>query len=285
MNFANVTDIRIPQGEVIRIQDSTSRVLWEKYSPTPYSTPFYIENTTNQAHTINIELTRESSTDHPTGRFTFSYATNIGSWTDVTLTYSWDGSGNKKWSQTIPANSRIYFASSEGRWYWLDSMYSLWMRVGFGSDDNTGSFKLGGNSMSLIYGTSFTGDEVILPKRDAFNSLFSGFGLLIDASELLLPATTLTNSCYSDMFYDCSSLTKAPELPAPTLLNGCYSNMFKYCDNLSYIRCLATDISVRMGRWYWLDGVSPTGTFYKKAGVEWPSGVSGIPEGWTVVEV
>lgn len=32
-------------------------------------------------------------------------------------------------------------------------------------------------------------------------------------------------------------------------------------------------------------GVSPTGTFVKKAGVDWPTGNSGIPSGWTVVEV
>ena len=33
-----------------------------------------------------------------------------------------------------------------------------------------------------------------------------------------LPATTITNACYSSMFYNCSSLTTAPaELPAKTL--------------------------------------------------------------------
>ena len=32
-----------------------------------------------------------------------------------------------------------------------------------------------------------------------------------------------------------------------------------------------------------LTGVSPTGTFYTNADANWPSGASGIPEGWNRV--
>ena len=48
-----------------------------------------------------------------------------------------------------------------------------------------------------------------------------------------LPATTLANSCYSDMFVRCSSLTQAPVLPATTLADNCYSNMFYICSSLT----------------------------------------------------
>lgn len=47
-----------------------------------------------------------------------------------------------------------------------------------------------------------------------------------------LPATTLKLYCYQDMFKNCTSLTTAPELPATTLLEGCYSDMFRGCSSL-----------------------------------------------------
>ncbi len=47
-----------------------------------------------------------------------------------------------------------------------------------------------------------------------------------DSKPLTLPATTLTEGCYSQMFRDCSGLTTAPELPATTLAQGCYEYMF-----------------------------------------------------------
>ena len=100
-----------------------------------------------------------------------------------------------------------------------------------------------------------------------------------------LPATTITSGCYTDMFQNCISLTQAPELPATTLADGCYSGMFAACVSLSTIKCLATDISATDALVDWTSGVDSTGTFYKATGVTWPTGTSGIPEGWTVVEI
>lgn len=34
----------------------------------------------------------------------------------------------------------------------------------------------------------------------------------------------------------------------------------------------------------WVDGVSSTGTFVKKAGANWQLTHNGIPSGWTVIE-
>jgi hypothetical protein len=34
----------------------------------------------------------------------------------------------------------------------------------------------------------------------------------------------------------------------------------------------------------WVNGVSKTGTFVKEAGVEWSTGVNGIPSGWEVID-
>lgn len=47
-----------------------------------------------------------------------------------------------------------------------------------------------------------------------------------------LPATTLTNYCYAQMFYQCTWLTTLPELPATTLKSYCYQYMFRYCTQI-----------------------------------------------------
>ena len=51
-------------------------------------------------------------------------------------------------------------------------------------------------------------------------------------SELILPATALTNNCYSYMFRGCSKLVNAPALPATELAIYCYSGMFNGCTSL-----------------------------------------------------
>lgn len=116
-----------------------------------------------------------------------------------------------------------------------------------------------------------------------YSSMFRNCTSLTTAPEL--PAISLTLNCYEGMFFGCTSLTHAPELPATTLTSYCYYNMFRDCTNLSSIKCLAAyNISSgQLGNW--TNGVASTGTFYKASGVTWPTGVSGIPEGWTVVEV
>ena len=112
--------------------------------------------------------------------------------------------------------------------------------------------------------------------------MFNGCTSLTAAPKL--PATTLFANCYHEMFRGCTSLTAAPELPAATLVNWCYYRMFSGCTNLSSITMLATYISASGCLNDWVSGVASTGTFTKAAAMtSLPSGTSGIPEGWTVV--
>ena len=116
---------------------------------------------------------------------------------------------------------------------------------------------------------------------NCYASMFSDCTSLTTAPEL--PATTLADYCYNNMFYNCSSLTTAPELPATTLAKYCYSYMFCYCNKLNYIKMLATDISARSCLSSWVTRVSSTGTFVKNAAMtSLPTGIDGIPSGWTV---
>ena len=92
--------------------------------------------------------------------------------------------------------------------------------------------KVYGNIMSLLDEEGFA-TKTELPNANVFYQLFYGNTTLIDASELLLPAATLTNGCYHSMFMDCTNLTTAPKLPATTLATSCYECMFLGCTSLT----------------------------------------------------
>lgn len=120
-------------------------------------------------------------------------------------------------------------------------------------------------------------------ETNCYEEMFNGCTSLTTAPEL--PATTLANYCYYGMFYNCINITVAPDLPAPTLVRGCYRDMFRACYNLNSIKCLATSgINTDSSTTYWVTDVASSGTFTKAAGVTWPTGGSGIPNNWTVVE-
>ncbi len=98
---------------------------------------------------------------------------------------------------------------------------------------STCSFSVKGNIMSLINSTNFAALTSLSDKYYTFYNLFKDCTGLTDASELLLPATTLTNYCYYSMFEGCTSLIQAPELPATTLSGSCYNSMFAGCTSLT----------------------------------------------------
>lgn len=146
------------------------------------------------------------------------------------------------------------------------------------------TFKVYGNSMSLIYGDQFIGQTSLNEINYVFRDLFANCENLLDASNLVLPAITLTQSCYYDMFNNCASITRAPELPATRLVDTCYYQMFKGCTNLNYIKMMATYIPIAKGCTdYWTDGVAANGTFVKDASADQTTTTSmHIPSGWTV---
>ena len=118
-------------------------------------------------------------------------------------------------------------------------------------------------------------------KERCYYFMFYGCSSITTAPAL--PATTLDEGCYQYMFSGCTSLETAPDLNVLTLVDSCYTAMFLGCSSLNYIKCLATNISAYSCTGSWLSGVSPTGTFVKNSSMSsWPSGGSGIPDGWTI---
>jgi len=82
-------------------------------------------------------------------------------------------------------------------------------------------------------------------------------------------------------------LTTAPMLPATDLVSNCYYDMFNGCNSLIAITCLARNISAFQCTNNWVYKIASSGTFTRAAimdeGQSWPTGASGIPSGWSVV--
>ena len=235
------------------------------------------------------------------GTFTFSSS-------DVRNRIQYSTDNGATWS-TAAANASVNVSSGDTV-MWKGEMVTQGTSGGIGNFGGTASFNVQGNIMSLLYGDNFEGVETFssIDGYDFYN-LFSGTSV-VDASNLILPATALTQNCYNSMFAYCSSLTQAPSLPATTLAqrcyawmfsncsslttapelsaltltNGCYRNMFINCTSLNRIKMLATDISASECLTNWVNGVAASGTFTKATSMtSLPSGANGIPNNWTVV--
>ena len=115
----------------------------------------------------------------------------------------------------------------------------------------TCKFSVFGNIMSLINSTNFQSLES-LSEIYTFNALFYGTSNLLDASKLVLPATSLKSHCYYSMFERCTSLVSGPTiLPALTLADNCYSYMFYGCTSLTQAPVLpSTNLSGGSGCYF-----------------------------------
>jgi len=124
--------------------------------------------------------------------------------------------------------------------------------------------------------------QLILPMStmvsSGYKSMFKGCTRLTAAPAL--PATTLADNCYQSMFENCIALTKAPKLLAETLVGSCYANMFYGCTSLNEITMIARTIP-NNSLTGWVTNVAAAGDFYhhvKTTALQ--TGVNGIPIGW-----
>jgi len=144
-----------------------------------------------------------------------------------------------------------------------------------------------GNVMSLLKGKDNLESATTIEANNAFYGLFAGAEKLVNNTErlLVLPATTLTEGCYQDMFNGCKGIEKAPELPAPKLEKNCYQEMFYDCAKLNHVKCLATDIKAENSTKDWLGkaGTEATGPKVLETATDdlKLNSDDGVPESWT----
>lgn len=142
------------------------------------------------------------------------------------------------------------------------------------------------NCTSLVTAPIF--GRVTKCTQRTFESIFK------DCTSLQVPPTfeNLTGGewyCLIESFKGCTALKVTPNL-RNYHLNGCeeFNEAFMDCTSLQTI------YAPRGGWWdvvwventtnNWVNGVSANGTFYKRRGLDIPTGVNGIPEGWNVIE-
>ena len=161
---------------------------------------------------------------------TINYKLNDGNWASIT-----SNAGSSAPTITVKAGDKIQFKGS-------NTQYATSSTYFHSFSGSTALFEVEGNIMSLIYGDNFK-NNLTISSAYTFYGLFSDCTGLTSAENLVLPATTLAEDCYSDMFDGCTSLTTAPELPATTLANYCYHYMFAGCTSLTTAPALpATDL-------------------------------------------
>lgn len=118
--------------------------------------------------------------------------------------------------------------------------------------------------------------------RSCFEEMFQNCTSLTTPPPELIATSTNTFRNYYRMFYGCTKLMTAPVIRLQTLPDSSCYQMFYNCKALSYIKCLATNISASDALTNWVYNVPATGTFVKNPATTWLTGASGIPTGWTV---
>lgn len=180
---------------------------------------------------IGPDYSKEPFTITSTGSTAVSISTSVSSYVvGITLEYR---KGTDSWAEyTIGSTVSLsdgeslqFRAGEEGNTTFSKGTDGYRVKV-----SGDGTIGVSGNIMSLL-------DKNLLQSSVpsyAFCRLFSSTTTrLVDASNLILPATILADRCYLGMFEYCSGLITAPKhLPAMSLAISCYASMFDHCTSL-----------------------------------------------------
>ena len=189
---------------------SATTVITQKLTPSEKYLTFNISS----AGTINWATSNRSAAK------TIQYKLNDGDWVSIHST-----TGNTAPKINVVAGDKIQFRGNNATYGSSSTSYSTF-------SGSTAGFEIDGNIMSLINSTDFS---ALTTLESGFNfvNLFSDCTGLTSAENLILPATTLANYCYSSMFVGCTSLTTSPALPATALTESCYNSMLYGCTSLT----------------------------------------------------
>ena len=159
-----------------------------------------------------------------TGTDSFSIKTNNSAknW-NGTLQYSTDANAWTTWNGTqISSDNNVLYLRGTGNTRITGDTSNYWVIT------TQGTVACSGDIRTLL---DYTEPESSDMGTYCFGYLFYNCTSLTAAPEL--PATILAEGCYSYMFAGCTNLTTAPELPATSLESYCYNSMFQNCTNLT----------------------------------------------------
>ena len=177
---------------------------------------FYIEALADDMTVMLSHKTTEDTEGAPTNDL--EYSTDLSTWNMLSMNTA---------SPAINTGEKIYLRGNAVPYYNEEES----IMAGIGQFTISQSCNIGGNIMSLLFNDDFE-DKTDLTGYDAVFAYLFLQQPIVNASELILPATTLSMGCYGAMFVGCTQLEIAPALPATTLAISCYINMFYECTSL-----------------------------------------------------
>ncbi|MBQ3414514.1 MAG: hypothetical protein IJH39_04035 [Clostridia bacterium] len=198
-------------------------LIYQRFTATPEPEPIdykqqYLTFEVFSAGTIGWKKNNSSSSPDKTIEYSLDNGTT---WTSIT-----SATGSSAPSFSVNAGDKILFRGNNASYCGSNNSYNNLFTT-------TCPFIVYGNIMSLINSTTFrTLTEVT--EVHTFTGIFLNCTGLTSAENLVLPATTLVQNTYRNLFQGCTNLTTAPsELPSTTLAKECYFNMFNGCTSLT----------------------------------------------------
>lgn len=147
--------------------------------------------------------------------------------TAKTIQYSKDK--GQTWTTITSSSEGVGISVSAGDVLWFKGDNAEYQNNTFSG--STAWFTLEGNAMSLFDSADYK-TLLDFSSGHALDWVFRHCTGLTDASDLVLPATGITEYCYSGLFNMCTNLTYGPKLPATVLAYHCYNSMFEGCSSL-----------------------------------------------------
>lgn len=232
---------------------------------------------------------------------TVSFSTND-------IEYSLD---NVTW-QTLPVGANTPTIYAGNKCFFRAAGLVPTLNNGIGTFTFTGNCNIGGNAMSMIYGSAFVGKKS-MPNDYNLRRMFFGNRTLINAKDMIvycdnitvrgcdimfknctnlvrgciLPAMNLSERAYANMYEGCSNLEIGSDLPATEVTaTYCYNAMYANCSKLRYQKAMLLSTPSGSGTAItgnWMLNVASEGVFVKNPEATWHvTGANGIPNGWTV---
>lgn len=228
---------------------------------------------------------------------TIQYSKNGGAWTNITST-------TQGASIPVSAGDKVRFKGSNSTYgggsdsvychFYCDTTYTLsgYITSLIDPDNYEEVTQLvgGWNFFGMFYDNEFlvdAGDLKMISEKLAeysYSTMFEATNI-VNAPRFPLVDMVLAEGCCEAMFRDCPDLRNTPELHSRTLVQGCYREMFAYCPSVNTIICLAenpdSDSSALAD---WLVDAEQQGYFTCLSSAQWPTGDSGIPQGWMIFD-
>lgn len=205
-----------------------STLVWQRGGGTivhDYSQDYFTIESLQDGNEIKMQ--RNKTPNNPVLEYSLD---NGQTWTSITI------NGAKTFA-TINTGDTILFRGNNTK------LATAW--DAYNKFNTTKQFKVYGNAMSLLNGNNFISNSTLDSGGYNLCGLFYGVTTLVDASNLILPATTLYTSCYNGMFRGCTNLEYGPKLlPSLDVPTDGYSSMFEGCVKLIEApEILATSVS------------------------------------------